>query len=378
MRLYSYKKILLCCFLALLALFGCSKAEEKTRSGKLKLSQIGKFQTPVYATSSSSKDTYIVEQGGKIILLRGGERKVFLDIEDLVRFDGEQGLLSMALSPNWEKDRLFYVYFTNKAEKQIVAEGKSNESGSSGSLLRTVLEMDDFAANHNGGQILFGPGGLYVGTGDGGGSGDPERTALDLNSPLGKILRIDPQGGRPYAIPSGNPFQNKSGALAEIFSYGLRNPWRFSISDGRIWIGDVGQSDREEISAPTLQEARGGSFGWSRYEGRRDFNEDQSSPRTIFPVLEYKHQGGRCSVTGGYLVKNKSLPSLFGRYVYGDFCKGEIRSFLLENGKAKGDRSEGLSVPGLASFALVEKDLLAISNIGQVYRFEQRNIPEDA
>lgn len=345
-----------------LLLFGCGK---EISSGKLRLQPLGKFDAPVYATGSGG-ELYIVEQAGRII--RMPSQKVFLDIRDQVVSGGEQGLLSLALSPRWKQDRLFYIYYTDRDENQVVAEGQANPRGTRGKIVRTVLEMEDPAPNHNGGQILFGPGGLFVGTGDGGGSGDPERAALDLQSLLGKILRIDPRGD-PYSIPKDNPFL-RGGGRPEIFSYGLRNPWRFSIGKGRIWIADVGQGDREEISAPTLLEARGRSFGWSRYEGSRDFNKSERSPRTIFPVWEYGHTLGRCSVTGGYIAEFPR--SLRGRYVYGDYCSGEVRSFRLRDGKAGNDRSEGLFVSGLASFAKIDGELLLLSNEGEVYRLEEK------
>lgn len=356
------KKYFLVPLFLFVLLAGC---EKEISSGDLMLRPIGNFDAPVYATGEAG-NMYIVEQGGRIVRMPG--REIFLDIRDQVLFDGEQGLLSMTLSPGWREDRLFYIYYTDKGGNQIVAEGRADREGSRGEIVRTVLEMDDPAPNHNGGQILFGPGGLFIGTGDGGGSGDPERAALDLQSLLGKILRIDPRGD-PYSIPEDNPFA-RSGGRPEIFSYGLRNPWRFSIAKGRIWIGDVGQGDREEISAPTLPEARGGSFGWSRYEGSRDFNKSERSPRAIFPVLEYGHTLGRCSVTGGFVAERPR--SLRGRYVYGDYCSGEVRSLQLRRGKARNDRSEGLFVSGLASFAQIDGELLLLSREGEVYRLGER------
>jgi glucose/arabinose dehydrogenase len=236
------------------------------------------------------------------------------------------------------------------------------------------LAIDDFASNHNGGLMIFGPGGLYIGTGDGGGSGDPERTALNTYSLLGKILRISPyqKGNEPYTIPAGNPFIDGGGAK-EVYSYGLRNPWRFSIADNRIWIGDVGQSELEEISAPTLAEAKGASFGWSALEGTRPFNQDQKSPNSIKPVLEYKHKDNRCSVTGGYVVQDKALPQLLNRYIYSDYCQGIIRSFKLVDDKAADDKTTSLSVPGLASFAEgSDGQIWVISKTGPVYQLVSR------
>lgn len=370
------KKIFLLIFLivALIGLAGCYQAETNTSDGQLGLKKIGQFDNPVYMTEAGG-NTYLVEQTGKVLVKSPGQGwQTFLDVTGKTTFSGEQGLLSIAFSPNWDRDKLFYVYYTNKDEKQVIAEGATNKDGTSGSLKREVLVMDDFAGNHNGGLMIFGPGGLYIGTGDGGGSGDPERTALDTYSLLGKILRISPyqKDGKPYTIPTDNPFVSGGGAK-EVYSYGLRNPWRFSIADDRIWIADVGQNDLEEINAPTLAEANGASFGWSALEGTRPFNDDQKSPDSIKPVLEYKHKDNRCSVTGGYVVKDKSLPQLLNRYIYSDYCQGIIRSFKLVDGRATNDKAIGLSLPSLASFAEGSQgQVWAISKTGSVYQLIQK------
>lgn len=357
-------------FIAFLAI-GCAEPRSDTSAKVAQLIKIGSFQSPVYlAQAPGQTGVYIVQQKGQIIYKSAsGGKQTFLNIESRVSSGGEQGLLSIAFDPDWRENKLFYIYYTNKKGDQVVAEGKSAQNR--GYLTRQVLVMKDFATNHNGGQLQFGPGGLYIGTGDGGGSGDPNRTALNLRSLLGKILRIDPaaKNGRPYTIPAGNPFRFGQ-ARPEIFSYGLRNPWRFSIAAGRIWIGDVGQDKIEEIDAPTLTRARGGNFGWSAFEGFSAFNDDQTAKNSIFPVLTYKHDRGRCSVTGGYLA---ARPPFLGRYVYGDFCSGEIFSFKLVSGRARDVKKTGLKVPGLVSFARGNGgQIWAISNLGSVYRLDTR------
>lgn len=276
--------------------------------------------------------------------------------EILVR--GECSLWLLTL----EAKNLFYVYYTDRAGNQVVAEGVFQGKPR---LRREVLRMEDFASNHNGGQIGFGPGGLFIATGDGGGSGDPERTASNPYSLLGKMLRIEPRVGRPYSIPKSNPFRD-GGGRPEIFSLGLRNPWRWDIADGRLWIGDVGQDKQEELSAPRLQRARGGSFGWSRWEGRLSFNKDQVVRDPIWPVLVYG-RGRGCSVTGGVLVPKGPLR---GRYIYGDFCQGQVRSFRLVQGRARGDRSEKLRVPELVSFTRSRGQIFLISLGGAVYKLK--------
>jgi glucose/arabinose dehydrogenase len=238
---------------------------------------------------------------------------------------------------------------------------------------RELLHMDDFASNHNGGLLLFGPDGqLYVGTGDGGIADDPERNGQDLGSLLAKILRIDPQpsDGRPYSIPPDNPFVDQAGARPEICDYGLRNPWRFSF-DRRtraLVIGDVGQSSQEEIDYEPANRVCGNNFGWSAFEGTERRNEDQSAPNAVAPILTYGRDRG-CSVTGGYIVRDPTLPSLDGRYVYGDYCETELRSFIPSATSARDDRPLRLSVDSLVSFGEdSEGRIYAVSLNGPVYR----------
>jgi glucose/arabinose dehydrogenase len=236
--------------------------------------------------------------------------------------------------------------------------------------------MADFAENHNGGQLQFGPDGdLYIGTGDGGQEDDPRRTGQNLDTLLGKLLRIKPNtgsGGSPYSIPPDNPFVNRPpGARPEIYSYGLRNPWRFSFDPvtGAISIGDVGQDNLEEVDYRRKGQAKGVNFGWSAFEGTDRFNQDQTAPNAVPPIFEYSHDGGACSITGGYIVRDRSLPSLYGRYVYGDYCTGDLHSLIPGIPRAKDDRSLGLNVPSLSSFGEDNQDhVYATSLDGPVYR----------
>jgi glucose/arabinose dehydrogenase len=236
-----------------------------------------------------------------------------------------------------------------------------------------VLRVEQPFSNHNGGLVLFGPDEkLYVGLGDGGGA-DPDRNGLDLGVLLGKILRIDPRpaGGRDYSIPDSNPFTGQEGARAEIYSYGLRNPWRFSFDrlTEALSIGDVGQVQFEEIDLVPRGAGSGASFGWSALEGFERFNDDQSADGAVPPVLVYDHDEG-CSVTGGYVVRDRSLPSLYGRYLYGDYCAGQLRSFTSRPGRrARDDRALGVQVPSLSSFGEDNAGhLYATSLNGPVYR----------
>jgi glucose/arabinose dehydrogenase len=326
--------------------------------GGVSLQKIGEFDQPTYiAQAPGSSDLYVVEKPGRLRIVRDGEtlERPALDLSAEVSDDGEQGLLSVAFDPDFASSRLLYLYFTGPDQDQHVVEFRAGEDGivEEGSR-REVLRMDDFASNHNGGLLLFGPDGhLYIGTGDGGIADDPERNGQDLGSLLGKILRIDPRpsGGQPYGIPPDNPFVDRAGARPEIYSYGLRNPWRFSFDreNRALTIADVGQNSLEEVDYTPADTARGANFGWSAFEGTERFNEDQEAPGAVSPILTYGRDRG-CSITGGYVVRDPSLPSLAGRYVYGDYCEGELRSFVPTAGGARGDRPLELNVSSLSSF----------------------------
>ncbi len=316
------------------------------------LEKVGDFDTPVYvAQPPGGEDLYVVERDGRVKIVRDGETlsKPFLDISDQTATDVEQGLLSIAFAPDYEQTGLLYAYVTGTDGKQRVVEFKRSaddpDSVESGEP-RTVLEMDDFAPNHNGGLIVFGEDGqLYVGTGDGGGAGDPRRNAQNRNSLLGKLLRLDPRA---------------RGQEPEIYAYGLRNPWRFDFDEqgGNLVIADVGQDSQEEVDIVRTADAQGANFGWSAFEGTEPFNEDQSAPGAIEPAHTYGRDQG-CSITGGYVVRDPALPALAGRYVYSDFCSGKLRSFKIEGTSAADDKPLGLDVPATSSFG--------IDNAGQIY-----------
>jgi glucose/arabinose dehydrogenase len=353
-------------------------------SSRVRLASVGTFEAPVYVTAppGDRRRVFVVEQGGTIRVVRGGrvQRTPFLDVRSRVIAGGEQGLLSMAFAPDYARTRRFYVNYTDRSGVQRVVEYRrsaSNAERANAGSARLVLRYDPFESNHNGGLIVFGPDGLlYIGTGDGGGADDQHGSrgnAQDLGQLEGKLLRIDPRrsGGRAYRVPSSNPFVNRSGARAEIYSYGLRNPWRFSFdrTTGDLTIGDVGQNAVEEINFARRGRASGANYGWRPFEGRRR-NFDEPAPGAVAPVLELSHEDGNCSVTGGYVVRDPALPALRGRYVYGDFCKGQLRSARLAAGSASGDRSLGLrTVSELSSFG---EDALGrvyvISLSGPVYR----------
>ncbi|MGH2955135.1 MAG: PQQ-dependent sugar dehydrogenase [Solirubrobacterales bacterium] len=352
----------------------------------VRLQEIGEFEEPVHVTQPPGGDPghlYVVERCGEIqrVPVGGGEPETFLDLSEQVECGGtEQGLLSVAFAPDYRDSGLFYVYYTDTGQNQTVAEYEASADGSEADpgSARELLTMEDFASNHNGGLLLFGPDDrLWIGTGDGGGADDPERNGQDLTQLLGKILRIDPTaaGGEPYSIPRDNPYLDEPEARPEIAINGMRNPWRFAFDreTDDLWIADVGQNELEEIDSVSFEEVVGReaavNFGWSAFEGSQRFNEDQEAPGALPPVHEYGRELG-CSVTGGLVVRNPELTSLYGRYVYGDFCEGELRSFTARAGEpATDDRELGVEVASLSSFGEdTDANVYATSLEGPVYR----------
>ncbi|MDX6690115.1 MAG: hypothetical protein QOG15_1572 [Solirubrobacteraceae bacterium] len=350
----------------------------------VRLTSVGTFTDPVYVTAPprDKRRIFVVGQGGIIRVVRGGKRlsRPFLDLTSRVRAGGEQGLLSMAFAPDYEKSRRFYVNYTARKDgTQRIVEFKRSKGNPDRALTtgRLVIKYDGLESNHNGGLIVFGPDKLlYAGTGDGGGADDQHGArgnGQDTGSLLGKILRIDPRpsGGRPYSVPGDNPFVGRAGA-DEIYSYGLRNPWRFSFdrSTGDIAIGDVGQDKREEIDFASKGKARGVNYGWRAWEGTLHNFPGEDAPGRVDPVLELSHSAGNCSITGGYIVRDPKLPALAGRYVYGDYCKGELRSVRLSAGHASDDRSLGLKkIPQLSSFGEDARGRVYVTSLGgSVYR----------
>jgi glucose/arabinose dehydrogenase len=339
----------------------------------------------VYVTSPPGDRSrqFVVEQGGRVMVVRNGRKldSPFLDIRGQVRAGGEQGLLSIAFAPDYRDSGRFYVYFTDRAGDQRVVEyRRATADRADPRSARIVLRMDDSEPNHNGGLLLFGPDDLlYIGTGDGGGGGDQHGSrgnAQDLGSLLGKILRIDPRpaAGRPYRVPEDNPFAGRQGARGEIYSYGLRNPWRFSFdrATGDLIIGDVGQNEWEEIDFLPRGDGRGANFGWRVLEGRSRYAAGESAPGAVAPVIVRSHAAGNCSITGGVVVRDRRL-DLRGRYLFADLCRGRVESARLSRGRASDVRRTSLKVSSLSSFGEDAQGRVYITSLdGPVYRIVPR------
>jgi len=358
----------ICTVALLLALAGASAAQALT------LQQVGSgFEQPTYVTSDPGNPDrlFVVERKGRIREVVDGRVSTFADISSLVSCcEGERGLLSIAFAPDFAASGLLYVDYTGKEEpgEIHIAELRASGTAAPTSTLRQVLKIPHPGEiNHHGGQLHFGPDGrLYVATGDGGGKDDAHKNAQSRANLLGKILRIDPRrsGAQPYTVPAGNPFPAEPAPSNTIWSYGLRNPFRFSFDrlTGDMTIADVGQDAREELNlarAPLL--GAGANYGWNCREGLiagpappAADPECATTPLGSFtaPVFEYAHTAeddSPCAIIGGYVVRDPSLGQLYGRYLYGDLCVGDIRSLNLASPFA-GDRSEGIGTIRLNSF----------------------------
>jgi glucose/arabinose dehydrogenase len=351
------------------------------------LVRLGTFDDPTDVTSAPGDPRlFVVQKGGRVIVLVDGVRRKrpFIDLHRVVSHQGERGLLSIAFDPRFARNGLVYAAFTAHDGDLHVVElhVPASHPDHVDRTLRTVLVVRHRReANHNGGQLAFDAAGdLLIGTGDGGGEGDPRGHGQKLTTLAGKLLRIDPhrqRDGSPYGIPAGQPITRR--ALPEIYAYGLRNPWRFSYdaASGDILIGDVGQSSWEEIDDVSESAGLGANFGWSCYEGLHRYAPHASWPScqalyaagtATMPILDYAHDPG-CAVIGGYIVHDPALPALDGRYLYGDYCSGDLRTVVAHPGSASDDSSLGVSVAGLSSFGEDSAGrLYAVSTDSGLYR----------
>jgi glucose/arabinose dehydrogenase len=346
-----------------------------------RLVRVGMFDRPVFVTGAPGDraQVFVVQQTGQIIVLNHGHAagRPFLDLSGLVYTQGsdEQGLLGLAFSPDYAENGLFYVDYTvadNDIKIVQYQRSQGNPDIADATSAHLVLLIDHHLfANHNSGMLAFGPDGdLYIGVGDGGSEDDPDGNGQNTDTLLGKILRIAPSPGGGYTVPAGNPFTGQSGKRAEIWAYGLRNPWRFSFDrqTGALIIGDVGQDLQEEIDYAAPGKGAGANYGWSIWEGDRR-NKPGRAPGSVFPVLVLKHSAGYCAIIGGYVVRDPTLGKLDGRYLFGDNCRSQIESVNLSHGHASGLRATGLRVSGTSSFGEDTSGRIYITSIdGPVYR----------
>lgn len=306
------------------------------------------FSQPLFlaAPPDGTDRLFVLEKPGRMVWFNNNAStttfRTALDLRGAISDDGEEGLLGMAFHPRFIDNHWVYVYFSSSSPRRnIVARytfDAQNETVDPAS--RTViLESTKPYSNHNGGMMAFGPDGyLYIAIGDGGNAGDPDDNGQDKGTILGKILRIDVDGGTPYAVPADNPFVGKPGVREEIWAFGLRNPWRFSFDrlKGDLWVGDVGQSAWEEINyIPTG--FGGGNYGWSAREGKHSF-KGGGPGGMIDPVVEHDRLEAR-SITGGYVYRGLArLPDWSGYYVYGDFATGYVWGLRMNGGKVADHR----------------------------------------
>jgi glucose/arabinose dehydrogenase len=344
---------------------------------------------PVAITHAGDARLFITLKRGQILILENGAigSTPFLDISPIVgNQNGEQGLLSVAFHPNFRANGFFFVNYTNLAGDTVIARyrvaaGNANEADpSSGTVLLTLGQP---FVNHNGGQLQFGPDGkLYVGMGDGGSGGDPQLNGQRDDTLLGKMLRLDVDANTDappfYGVPQDNPTFGAASTRSEIWAKGLRNPWRFSFDrlTGNLYIGDVGQDRKEEIDFQPAVSRGGENYGWNVMEGRDCFSNAAATigappcndAALVPPIIEYAHDGGNCSVTGGYVYRGSAIANLQGAYVYGDFCSGTIWS-ARQTGGTWQSTLVNISAPQLASFGEDQRGELYLATLsGTVYQ----------
>lgn len=365
---------------------GPSSFAPASRWPKIRLvSKYPGFDQPLYLTHAGDGTgrLFVVEKGGRIKVVAGGNvlPQPFLDISTRVSTGSEQGLLGLAFAPDFSRRRRFYVDYTDTSGNTQIVRYRvgANPDAADPASAKTVLTVDQPFANHNGGQLAFGPDGfLYIGMGDGGGAGDPNANGQNPDTLLAKILRIDVESApalsstKGYSSPGGNPFARRAGYRPEIWALGVRNPWRFSFDrlTGDLYIGDVGQDRYEEIDFEPGRSGGGRNYGWNLYEGTHPF-PPASSPKPksglTFPVAEYSHAVGQ-SVTGGFVYRGTAYPNMRGVYFYGDFGSGTIWGLRRIGGRWR-SRVLATTHLGISSFGEDEAGNLYVTDLngGGVY-----------
>ncbi|WP_374713584.1 PQQ-dependent sugar dehydrogenase [Symbiobacterium terraclitae] len=366
--------------LLLTVLMGCSPAQAPG-PGAVAIALepvVDGLENPLYVTHAGdgSGRLYVLEQPGRVRVVEGGRllEAPFLDLTDRVLSRGnEQGLLGLAFAPDFAGSGTFYVHYTGRPDGRTVLaryrlKGGDPYRGDPDSE-EVLLTVEQPYANHNGGALLFGPDScLYLALGDGGSAGDPENRAQNLESLLGKILRLDVSQPGPYRVPPDNPFVGREGR-DEIWAYGLRNPWRISFdrATGDLYIADVGQNAIEEVNFQPADSRGGENYGWRVWEGSRRYAQGEA-PGAVFPVAEYTHAEGGCSITGGYVYRGKAIPGLVGTYLYGDYCTGYIWGLTRANGEWRTARLLD-SNANITSFGEDEEgEVYVVDRRGTIYR----------
>jgi glucose/arabinose dehydrogenase len=344
---------------------------------------ISGLASPLLLTAPAGDDRlFVVQRGGRIRIVEDGVARAtpFLDIGALITAGNERGLLGLAFHPDYASNGYFFVNYTDAddASTEVVRYTVSadRDIANAASAL-PILSVDQPFANHNGGMIAFGPDGmLYVAMGDGGDGGDPQNNGQRPETLLGSMLRLDVDGGSPYAIPADNPFVDHAGFREETWAYGLRNPWRFSFDrqTGDLYIGDVGQGAREEIDFQPAASDGGENYGWRIMEGGACYDPSSacSMAGLTVPVHDYSQSGPACAVTGGYVYRGAAMPDLIGRYFFGDYCAGFIHSFVIVAGAAESLQDHTDDVGAISQISSFGEDghgeLYVVSLAGTIYR----------
>lgn len=341
------------------------------------------FSSPLYVTQAPGDNNrfFVLEQNTRRIRIynNGSITGTFLDVSAKASSGGERGLLGLAFHPDYQNNGLFYINYTNTAGDTVIEryQVSANPDVADANSGFQILFVDQPFSNHNGGMIAFGPDGyLYIGMGDGGSSGDPGNRAQNGQELLGKMLRLDVDGGSPYAIPVDNPFVNDPNVRDEIWATGVRNPWRWNFDrlTGDMWMADVGQNVWEEVNFEPAGSPGGVNWGWRLKEGTHCYNpQNDCDPNNITtdPIYEYQHVSGRCSVTGGYVYRGSVMPLLSGTYFFADYCSSDIWSLRYDGTQVTDflSRKTELDPPG--SLAISSIVSFGEDNVGEMYIVDQ-------
>jgi glucose/arabinose dehydrogenase len=335
----------------------------------LQLTEVASMDSPTAGAVGPDGVLYLAERAGTVRPLEeDGLGGPVVDLAGATTTDGERGLLGLAFAADGSE---LYLSYTDTRggtvlEAFAVVDGEVDED-----QRRTVFTLEQPFANHNGGDVHTGPDGmLYLGLGDGGGGGDPEQAGQDTSTLLGALLRIDPLGDAPYAVPDDNPFVDDDEAADEIYAYGLRNPWRFSFDaeTDELWIADVGQDEREEINVQPFEEAAGANYGWNLMEGTLEFAGPEPDDH-VPPVYEYETGGPiGCAITGGYVYRGEAIPELRGAYLFSDYCGGGLHAIVVEDGEVVDEGELSVSGEAVVSFAQDADGELYLLDFGGVVR----------